>query len=90
MSINKMEWAYETMACHVVKDYRMPGVENAFAEGSYCLARYNDAMDAYERLRNRMGVVDEDNDVEIIISAFEDIQQELCYRMYRYGAMFGE
>lgn len=90
MPNNKMEWAYETMACHVVKEYRMPGVEDAFEDGCYCMERYKDAMDAYERLRERLGVTDEDMDVECIINAFEDIQQELCYRMYRYGAMFGE
>ena len=87
---NKMLWAYETMACHVVEEYRMSGVEDAFAEGSYCMSRYHVAMDAYDRLRDRLGVVDEDEDVEIILNALEEIQRELCYRMYRYGAMFGE
>ena len=87
---HKAEWVYMTMVGHIEEAYRLPGVEDAFAEGSYCMERYCTAMDAYERLRNRMGVVDEDNDVEIIIRAFEDIQQELCYRMYRYGVVFGE
>ena len=86
---SKMQWAYETMACHVVEEYRMPGVEDAFAEGTYCSECYNDAMDAYDRLRDRLGVIDEDEDLERMISAFESIQWELCLRMYCYGAMFG-
>ena len=86
---DKAVWAYETMACFAAEEYRMPGVENAFAAGTFCERRYNDAMDAYERLRNRLGVADEDRDVECIIQAFEDIQQELCLRSYRYGAQFG-
>ena len=87
---SKMHWAYETMACHVIKEYRMPGVEDAFADGAFCMERYNEAMDAYERICERLGVVDEDADVEIMRNAFDDIQRELCYRMYRYGARFGE
>ena len=44
---------------------------------------------AYARLRERLGVVDEDEDVEEIIGALMDIQCKLCYEMYRYGARFG-
>ena len=90
MSKSKMEWAYESMACFVKEWYRMPGVEDAFQEGSDCATYYHEIWEAYERLRKRLGVQDEDADVEIIIRAFEDIQQELCYRMYHYGAKFGE
>ena len=32
--MNKAEWAYESMACFVKEWYRMPGVEDAFAEGA--------------------------------------------------------
>lgn len=84
-----MERAYETMACDVLEAYQMPGVEDAFAPGSYCMDLYAKALDAYARLCNRLGVKDEDNDVEIIFYSFLQIQKELCYRMYRYGAQFG-
>ena len=84
-----MECAYETMACGVLEAYQMPGVEDAFAPGSYCMDLYTKALDAYARLCNRLGVKDEDNDVEIIFYSFLQIQKELCYRMYRYGAQFG-
>jgi len=87
---SKAEWAYESMACFVQDWYRMPGVEDAFAQGSYCAECYRDIWEAYGRLRDRLGVKDEDKDVEIIISAFENVQQDLCCRMYRYGAKFGE
>ena len=85
-----MHWAYETMVCHPVEGYRMPGVEDAFTEGSFCMERYREAMEAYERLCERLGVADEDADVEIMRNAFDDIQQELCCRTYRYGAIFGK
>ena len=87
---SKAEWAYESMACFAKDWYRMPGVENAFEEGSFCAMCYHDIWEAYGRLRDRLGVEDEDKDVEIIISVMEDVQRELCCRMYHYGAMFGE
>ena len=90
MKKGNMEWAYETMTCHLKEDYRMPGVEDAFAEDGYCMDRYGDMLDAYERLCERLGVVDEDEDIETMIRAFTDIQIYLCYRMYHYGAKFGE
>ncbi len=84
-----MERVYETMACGVLEAYQMPGVEDAFESGSYCMNLYAKALDAYERLCNRLGVKDEDNDIEIIFYSFWEIQKELCYRMYQYGAKFG-
>ena len=84
-----MEWAYETMAYGLMEGYRMPGVENEFMPGHYALDEYGKVYDAYERLRDRLGVVDYDDDVEIIINAFFAMQRNLCFRMYRYGAQFG-
>ena len=87
---NKMEWAFQSMACFVKEEFRMPGVENAFAQGTKCAGYYREIWDAYARLRDRLGVKDEDTDIEMMIYAFEEVQQELCYRMYHYGAIFGE
>ena len=86
---NKMEWAYESMACFVEQKHRMPGVEDAFAKGSDCEARYQQIWDTYERLRDRLGA-EEIADLDRMINTFDELQRELCYRMYRYGAQFGE
>ena len=67
----------------------VPGVENAFAEGKPCMELYYDAYDAYQRLCNRLGVVDEDKDVEIIFHSFMEISRVLGTKMYHYGALFG-
>lgn len=77
------------MARGLVEGYGMPGVEYAFAPGSYCMERYKDMRDAYDRLCNRLGAEEEDEDVEAIIHAYMDMERELCMRMYRYGAQFG-
>ena len=65
------------------------GVEDAFATGTLCARRYDDFFKAYERLHARLGVADEDADVEIMVNAFMDIQKDLCFKMYEYGARFG-
>ena len=84
----KMRWAYQTMACGLVEGFQMPGVEYAFQDGK-CLEMLGLIREAYDNLCDRLGVKDEDSDVETIIFALETIQEELCCRMYRYGAEFG-
>lgn len=85
-----VDLVYNTLAGQLVEEYRIPGVENAFGEGSYCMKRYSDMLDAYGRLCERLGVVDEDDDVEIIIHALMDIEREMSMKMYHYGAKFGK
>ena len=80
------EQVYLTLNGELIPAYCVPGVENAFAEGAYCLNKYKDIMDAYGRLCERLGVMDEDDDVEIIIDSFLDIERYLCLKMYEYGA----
>ena len=81
---------YLTLTGNLIPSYYVPGVENAFAEDSYCLNKYKEVMDAYERLCERLGVVDEDDDVEIIINSFLDMEQYLCLKMYEYGTALGK
>ncbi len=68
----------------------IPGVKDAFAEGMPCEQWYSEMLEAYARLRERLGVEDEDCDVEIMIQSFLSIQKELCIQMYRYGCCFRE
>lgn len=84
-----VEKVYYTLLGQMV-DGAVRGVENAFADGRPCMQRYGNMLDAYERLCERLGVNEEDEDVEIIINALLDNQQELCYLMYRHGAEFGK
>lgn len=67
----------------------IPGVENAYVEGSACEGWHSDMLDAYQRLCKRLKATDSDRDVEIIIDSLLSIQQELCKKMYQYGAAFG-
>jgi len=82
------EQVYTSLTCHISASCRMPGVENAFADDAYCIQLYGQMRDAYDRLCHRLGVVDEDEDVECIIRCFMDMERELCRLMFGYGQKF--
>ena len=84
-----IENVYETLQGETSPGFRIPGVENAFDEGKKCAILYKEVYDAERRLEERLDVEPYDDDVEKIIKALLDIQKELCFKMYRYGAKFG-
>ena len=84
-----IEEIYDTLCGAVAPGLEKPGVENAFAIGESCELLYRKVYDAERRLEQRLGVEQEDEDVQTIIDALLDIQRELCFRMYCYGAKFG-
>ena len=77
------DMVYESLIGEATNPLR--NVPNAFAEGSVCAVEYQNMLDAYERLRVRLNVVDEDEDVETIINAFLAMQEILCAEMFRLG-----
>ena len=48
-------------------------------------AAYAEILEAYQRICQRLGVGEEDGDVEIIINNFNVIMECLCRKMYDYG-----
>ena len=76
---------YETMLGLRIPEASVPGVVDAFSEGSLCQREYDRMRDAYERLCTRLGAGDEDPDLNTMVDAMEAIQRELCERMYRCG-----
>ena len=78
--MNISELVYESLIGELI--YPIKDVPNAFEPGSYCETRYRQVLEAYERLRGRLGVTDEDPDVEIIIDSLLEIQRKLCMEMF--------
>ena len=76
---------YETGIGVLIPECRLPWVENEFEPGKPYHKNYNDMHDAYERLRERLGVGDEDDDVEDIIRALLRNEELLCKKMFYYG-----
>ena len=78
--MNISELVYESLIGELIDPIK--DVPNAFEPGSYCETRYRQVLEAYERLRGRLGVTDEDPDVEIIIDSLLEIQRKLCVEMF--------
>ena len=71
---------YESLIGELVDPIKY--VPNAFESGSFCEKKYEEMLEAYARLRDRLGVEDEDADVEIMIDSMLAIQRELCLMMF--------
>lgn len=90
MNILNAENVYLTLTGELRGEYVIPGVENAFADGFRCEELYRQIYEANQRLCARLGKIDEDADVERIISNFLEMNRILCLEMYRYGQIHGK
>lgn len=81
-----VESVYDTLQGSLLTP--VPGVEDLFAAGKPCARWYREMLAAYGRLCDRLGVPDEDPDIETIINSLLSIQRELCGKMYEYGTKF--
>ena len=89
MNILNAENVYYTLIGDFLDEYVIPGVENAFADGKRCDQLYSQIDWANQRLCARLGKVEDDPDVELIINSFLEMNRILCLEMYRYGVLFG-
>lgn len=90
MTENIEQEVYDSLCGQLVPEYRLAWVENAFDQGSICDLAYGQVYDAYGRLRRRLGVRNEDPDVESILDAMLEIQREMCRRMFFCGVRYAE
>ena len=65
-------------------------VPNLFAEGTLCTELYEAVYDANCRLCKRLGDLDEDEDVETIVSNLLQIAQLQSIEMFRCGWKFAK
>ena len=74
------ELVYESLIGELVDP--IEGVPNAFASGSFYEKQYQEMLNAYARICDRLGSGDEDEDVEIIINSLLAIQRKLCMELF--------
>ena len=86
----KFEEVYETLVGLRDKMARVPGVEDISAEGTPFAKAYQNLWDSRISLGKRFGVDFEDQDLERIMHAVQEIEKEIARHMYHYGAQFAE
>jgi len=79
------EKVYYTLIGVLEDSFQISWVENAFAPNTECDRLYCEILQANERLCQRLGVPQEDTDVELLMDHFLKIQKELCLKMFSYG-----
>ena len=85
MNIEYLELLYDTVLGQVQDAYALPGAENLFEPGKPCDLHYRDAMSAYKRICQRLGISAEDNDLEQILHSMNAICRLIAFEMYRLG-----
>ena len=86
--VEKRNLVYETLQGVLTSEYMLPGVENLFEPDKPCYEHYSDMRRAYDRLLERLGKTDEDEDIEAIISAMQSIETIMAIKMFDYGVLF--
>ena len=79
------ETVYESLLGQLIPEFQLPWVENIFVPGHSCYEEYSRMWCAYEHLRDRLGVVDEDKDAEIMIQSLLSYGEIIAMEMFRYG-----
>ena len=82
------EQEYETLLNTLESEYCIPWVEPIFIPGNPCHEAYCDMHSAYERLRIRVGAVDEDVDAEEMINSLLKHGKIVALEMFRYGMLY--
>ncbi len=80
-----VEWILESVMGELLPEYHCPQAENLFEEGKECERLYANAIEAYWRLCDRLGV-EEDPDGEIMIDSLLAIVRNVGCQMFQYGA----
>lgn len=80
-----LEDIYYTLIGEMAPEYRVPGVEDAFAEGGTCDALWLELDAARNRILERLGMPEGDADLDSVTDCFMSIQKELCLGMFRLG-----
>ena len=90
MNREQIEEIYDTLFGVMEKGAGVPEVENAFQNGMICEQWYREMGEAYQRLCDRLGMEDEDEDLEMIVRSLLAIARELGLQMFEYGIKFAE
>lgn len=92
MNAKLLDDIYLSLTGQLIPDVAVPWVPNMFAPYGFCEREYTKMRDAYERLCARLGVDidDEDDDLNCMVNALENIQEAYCKEMFRLGMAYAQ
>lgn len=82
------ESVYYTLTNELIESYQVPGVENIYADDAPCSKLYQEVYEANIRLCERLGQLEDDPDVELIINNLLEIGKQIGLKMFYYGQKF--
>ena len=84
------EQVYETLTGMMDEEMAVPGVEDITQKGFLYERAYQRIYEARLRLCERFDIPFKDRDLERIMVAILDIEEDIARYMYHYGALFAE
>lgn len=78
----------DSLLGNLIPECCLSWVENIFVPGHPCYAAYHEMHEAYDRLRDRLGAVDEDPDAEIMINSLLEYSDIIALKMFEYGRIY--
>ena len=82
------EQVYATLLKSLEEESELSWVTPIFVPGHPCFDAYCNMQAAYDRMRQRLGITDEDEDVERIIDSLLHHGKLLTLEMFRYGRIY--
>ena len=82
------EQVYSSINGTLIRECRLPWVKTIFVPGHPPHENYGYMQDAYAHLCERMGDVEEDPDVEVIIDSLLRYAKIIGLEMFKYGRLY--
>lgn len=64
-------------------------IENEFKEGKPCEKWYDEIYQLKQKLSQRLGIFNEDEDLEYLVECYTKICEYLGMKMFEYGKLYG-
>jgi len=82
------EQVYLSMMGFLIKECRLPWVEQIFVPGHPCFEEYDRMHQAYLRAAKRLNGTDYDEDLETMKDSLVDYAKILCLEMFNHGRKY--
>ena len=81
---------YDSMLADMYKEYRLPWVPNFCDPDSPYAKAYGEMLEASWRICERLGKDGEDDDVDCMRNAYEEMQKLIAWQMFVSGIVYAD